>query len=358
MASSLPKAVPRTPSALTAIRIANTALRESKKVDPRDRYVVLYPNYDASHLGMAFKLLGNREAELVFQQVSEMSQRNILKMCIDKDNQELLSSVENKSIAAFTTSHATMAKLAADKPEMVKYTKAAGGIGTGYLNSLVFCGSMTFENAFDLMRRGAQAMDKASAIIPSGRVEIRIRPATSKRLVMQAAKEHCQRLGIPEEVGNCSIAKQVVPHVWEVAGHIEAIKFLETDGLRLFQFKSILRSKRDDALHTPLMEPVSQFLSAYISDKMKYYPDYLKEPETCSAYSATTGWRTRSIKCVKKDLINFPTRPLLVQQLFDCLYKRPRSLAMPNTLILWDSKLRKNLGYVNRLAAVSSKMIT
>lgn len=353
--SALPKTLG--PGFLRVLKDSSKALQKAKKVDPRDRYVVLFPNAESAYVGMAFKLLTVKPAEDVFDQASQLIKRDLLKMCLSGPAPDLLDSMENRYTATYVMSHATMAKLAYEKPEVVPLCKAAGGIGIGFINSLVLSHAMSFEDGLDLVQRQGKAMDRASKVIPSAKLKVRFAPATSKRRVCAAAIEHCHQLGIPPEVAICSITKQSHAHLVEIAGHEEAIKYLETEGVRLFKFRLVARVKRLPlAINTELMAPVKEYLRMYIDQRMKDNPSYLVDPETCSVYSSTAGRRLRGVRAIRKDLIQHPCKSVQVEQLLHCMFRRPSCLAQPNIFVLWDRNLLANLEFVNRPAHEAAKL--
>lgn len=355
MANSVPRVLDR--SFIKNIREGSKSLRELKKVNPRERYVLLHPNSDRARPGMAFKILNVRPAEEVFERASEIVKKDLLQMCLQRPAEELESSLENRNIATFVTTEAFMAKLAHERPEVIPISKAAGGIGIGFVNSLVFSKAMSFENGLDLVRRLGQSMDRAAELVPSAKVKVHVLPATSLHLVCKAAAEHCVKLGIPSEIAVCQVTQKVRAHLVEIGGHEEAIKYLEREGERLFRFRICKRVDRiPKAYHTHLMRPAQEFIEGYIKQRQEDDPDYLKEPETCSVYSAIAGQRLRGIRYIVRDLSNFPVKTIKIEQLLTCLFNRPQGLAYPNTLVLYDRQLLKDLEYVNRKARSFAKL--
>lgn len=356
MSANLPRIVPSTISKV--IKGGSRALRELKKVDPRERNILIYPDSESAFVGMGFNLLNTPKAEEVYKNASQMLNKDMLRLCLEGPKQELLGSLENRHLAAYVTSHATMAKLAHDEESVIQFCKGAGGVGIGFVNSLVFSGALKFEDGLDLVQKLAQAMERASTIVPSGRLAIRLRPATSKRKMCLAAVEHCLKLGIPKEVAVCSVTRQISPHKIEISGHEEAINYLEIEGPRLFEFHGIRRFQHNHfAFHTELMKPAKDFIELYINEKVRKDPLYLKDPETCSVYSSTSGRRLRAAKNIIKDLYKYPVSPILTEQLFTCLFDRPKDLAQPNIFVLWDKRLLKNLLEVNRRAYDNAKLL-
>lgn len=338
-------------------KFAEQALKKIKKVDPRDRYVLLFPDSEAAYVGMGLNLLNCKPAEEVFEQASEKAQKNLFKLCLDGPRSDLINSVENRQIATFVTTHATLAKLQDEHPFVVERSKNVAGFGIGFMNSLVFSGAMTLEHAFEYIQYQAKAIDKINKLVPYAKVKLRLRPATSKIRVCRAAEEHCIRMRIPEELAKCSVTKQSYAHVLEIGGHEEAIRYLETDGLRLFKFHYISRIDIEkNSHHSHMMEPVRRIMESYLDKKMRDDPNFLSDPQKSSVYSSIAGRRLRVIKYIKRDLLNYPVQPVKTEQLLHCLYDRPHNLPQPNTYVLWNKRLLKDLSMVNTLAWRKAKL--
>lgn len=347
-----------TPGTLSLLRRVNEALREVKKVDPRDRYCFIHPDSDQAHVGMGFKLLNITQSEEVYQKSSDIVKKDILKLCLNGPKSELYDSIENRNVATYVTTQATIAKLLSEKPDIQPFCKISLGIGVGFVNALVFHGLMRFEDGLELVQYQGRAMDRAANMIPSAKLRIRLRPATSKSKVCRAAQEHCLRMDIPPHAAICSVTKQMKAHWIEVGGHEEAIKYLETEGQRLFEFFHIQRiTKSPQPINTQLMRPVQEFVRGYLDHKIKDNSNYLQSGDSCTVYSSTSGYRCRKAETIKKDLINYPTHPVKMEQVFHSAFKRRKDLAQPNIFVLWDKKIIRDLNVVNRRAAEKAKLV-
>lgn len=334
------------------------SLKALKKVDPKDRYVLIFPNWENAFVGMGFNLLNTPSAEQVFAQANKILDRDLLRLCLKGPASDLFDSYENKTLATYVTSHALATKFADEKKELRPLTKAIGGIGIGLINSLVFSGSMSFEDGLDLVKRLGQAMDRASEIVPTAKIIVRLRPATSKTRLCRAAREHCIKQGIAPEIAICNVSRQIRAGVVEIAGHQEAIHFLEKEGDYLFEFRWLRRVlKHPHANHTELMRPVSDFLKLFIEQKLREDSNYIKDPVDCSIYSATSAERLRFVKSIKKDLCDYPVSTLKVESLMSCLFNRNKKLAQPNIFVLWDKKLLEQLLFLNRRAYATAKLL-
>lgn len=354
--SNLPRFNPT--ELIRLIKDGSKALNRYNRVDPKQRYVLIYPNCDNAYVGMGFNLLNIAPAEEIFEKASKLMKTDILRLCLKGPREELLDSLENRHVATYVTSHATVAKLLYEQPHLTQYVSAAAGIGVGLINSLVYTNSMTFEDGLELVQLQAKAMERAAKVVPSAKLILKMKPATQKTKVCRAAIEHCLGLGIPEEIAVCSVTRQTSPHRIEVSGHIEGIKYLEEEGTRLFQFYELKRVEHSPfAYYTDLMRPASEFLRVFIDDKLKKNPSYIKPPEDFRLYSATAGHRIRKLETILKDLYSHPIKPIQIEQLFHSMYDRSNKLAQPNTLVLWDRSLLKHLSLVNKKAWSSAKLL-
>lgn len=65
----------------------------------------------------------------------------------------------------------------------------------------------------------AEAMQKASELVPSGMLSVIGKPQANYKYACLQAKEHCKSLGIAEPV--CSVANYLFPDGRVIAGHQE-----------------------------------------------------------------------------------------------------------------------------------------
>lgn len=346
------------PGTVSLLSKVSKALRELKKVDPRNRYCFILPDADRAFVGMGFKLLNVPQSEEVYQKSSELVKKDLLKLCLNGPGSDLLDSLENRNLATYVTTHAAIAKLLAEKPEVEPLCKISIGLGVGFVNALVFHGSMRYEDGLELVQYQGRAMDRASKMIPGATLKIRLKPATSKLKVCRAAQEHCLRLGIPPELAICSVSKHIKAHWIQVSGHEEAIKYLETEGLRLFEFYRIDRvRKTPQAINTEAMQPAKIFLEGYINNKMRENSNYLQPGHECTLLSSVSGYRLRTVERIKKDLINYPVEPVKIEQVYHTAFSRPASLAQPNIFAFWDRRILRDLEAVNRRAAENTSLV-
>lgn len=354
MASQLVK----TSTARSSLKRAAKFANELTKVDPKDRYVILFPAADGVRPGLGTKLLNNNAAERVLDEASQILKKDMARLCLGGSEDDLVHNYENKNLAAFVISHATMAKLGDEQPDKIPVCKGAGGFGVGIINALVFSKALSFEDGLDLIKQQTRAMTRAAEIVPGARVLVHLRPATSLAKVCISAQQHCRSINLEPEISVCSVTKKIQPGVAEIAGHEAAIQYLEREGDELFKFKSMKRVRiLPHAYHTALMRPAQDFLQVYIEDKRRANSNYIQEPQTCSVYSAIRGKRLRTVGHIIEDLIRYPVECLRIEALIQKLYKRPRELAQPNTYVLWDTVLLQNLAIINARAKRFARLL-
>lgn len=349
MAQNLPRAV--TGGFIRVSSKSQKALKKFDKVDPRDRYVCIFPSSDHVFPGMGLDLLQCPPAEQVYERASEQLKFSVLNLCLGQSETDLKSSKEKRDIAAFVTSHAALTKLKLERPHDMDHCKNTAGVGVGFINSLVWAESMTFEHGLDLVQSQGRAMDKVAQIVPTSTIIVKMRPATSKHKVCKAVTEYCIRKQIPVEIATCSVIAQLRPQLVKIGAHEVGIQFLEQEGYRLFDFKSMKRDPNmGPAYHSKLMEPATQFITIYIRDKLRENPDYIKEPFGCSVSSGISGRRVRYKDAVIEDLSRYPSETIKTEQLMNNLFARDSHIGQPNTIVFWDQYLFKNLLKINRKA--------
>lgn len=339
------------------IHKANTALEVTKFINKVHKFVVLFPDERNYHKGLGINLIGTSKAEQVYQEASDITKTNVLKLCTTTPREELAESLEKSFIATYVTNHAALQKYSVELPHNFSAIRGSGGIGIGFLNSLVHCGVISFADGLALAKLYGQSMERAASIVPSGRLIIRLRPATSREKICRSAIEHCLSVGIPKEIAVCSIVATIRSQLIIVAGHDEAIRYLEENGIRLFDFKEMRRDpRRSDACFSDLMLPASMVMKAYLEQERRDRPDFIKEFRDCRIYSTISGRRLMNADQVFCDLFRFPVESLKIEQMLGNIYRRPANHEQPNTIIFWDKFLLKTLQKINFKAYSKAKV--
>uniref|UniRef100_A0A669BW48 Malonyl-CoA-acyl carrier protein transacylase, mitochondrial n=1 Tax=Oreochromis niloticus TaxID=8128 RepID=A0A669BW48_ORENI len=129
-----------------------------------------------------------------------------------------------------------------------------------FLQQLKYCCSLLHENFLlflhlhlSLVR--AETMQKASELVPSGMLSVIGRPQDQYNYACLQAKEHCKSLGMENPV--CSVANYLFPDGRVIAGHQQALDFLQENSRRL----KFMRTKTlpvSGAFHTELMASATE----------------------------------------------------------------------------------------------------
>lgn len=84
----------------------------------------------------------------------------------------------------------------------------------------------------------AEAMQKASELVPSGMLSVIGRPQAQYKYACVQAKEHCKSVGIKEPV--CSMANYLFPDGRVIAGHKEVRSSSSLENSSEISFTSLL----------------------------------------------------------------------------------------------------------------------
>ncbi|KAL0195521.1 hypothetical protein M9458_009093, partial [Cirrhinus mrigala] len=157
----------------------------------------------------------------------------------------------------------------------------------------------------------AEAMQKASDLVSSGMLSVIGRPQANYKHACVQAREHCLSLGIKEPV--CAIANYLFPDGRVIAGHKEALDFLQNHSREL----NFLRTRLlpvSGAFHTALMEPAIE----------------VRRPEI-SVHSNVDGKRYMHDKHICNQLAKQLVSPVKWEQTLHEIYERAQGQDFPHT---------------------------
>nr|KAG5707459.1 hypothetical protein BaRGS_011963 [Batillaria attramentaria] len=165
-------------------------------------------------------------------------------------------------------------------------------------------------------------MQRASEEVSSGMMTVFLSRQAKLKTAMLAAREYCsQRCNIEEPV--CTIANYLYPECKVIAGHTEALDFIEKNA-KAFGIRRTKRLPVSGAFHTSLMASAKQPLKEAISRV------HLKKPEV-PVYSNVTAAMYRHPKDVAKLLPEQVTSPVKWEQLMHVMYSRISGENFPQT---------------------------
>lgn len=178
-------------------------------------------------------------------------------------------------------------RLREEDPLTIENCVATAGFSIGELSALVFSGVVSFEDAIRIVKVRAEAMQLAGEITPSGMSTVLYGADSKLGYALTVAKEWCRReFGIEEPV--CSVANYLFPHCKVVAGHNEALDFLEQN-YKDFNLRRVKRLPVSAAFHTEIMRPAVQPMKEVLRNMNFNRPRML-------VFSNVTGYRYEDVK--------------------------------------------------------------
>ncbi|XP_067110720.1 malonyl-CoA-acyl carrier protein transacylase, mitochondrial [Osmerus mordax] len=293
-------------------------MREKKK--PYNCSVLLFPGQGSQFVGMGRGLLKYGTVKDMFAVAHKILGYDLLSMCLNGPAEELMKTVHCQP-AIFVTSLAAVEKLNHENPRAIETCVAAAGFSVGEFAALVFSGAMDFAEALYAVKVRAEAMQKASELIPSGMLSVIGRPQAKYNYACLQAREHCLSLGIQHPV--CSVANYLFPDGRVIAGHREALDFLQQNSRQL----NFLRARPlpvSGAFHTQLMELATEPLRDVLQQVE------VRPPEI-SVYSNVDGKRYMHEGHVRKQLVKQLVSPVKWEQTLHEVYERTQGQSFPHT---------------------------
>ncbi|XP_061570869.1 malonyl-CoA-acyl carrier protein transacylase, mitochondrial [Cololabis saira] len=308
--------------------------------DPGDCSVLLFPGQGSQFVGMAGGLLKYPNVKEMFSAAQKILGYDLLSLCL-QGPEEQLRRTEVCQPAVFVTSLAAVERLQQENPKAVETCVAAAGFSVGEFAALVFSGAMEFAEALYAVKVRAEAMQKASELVPSGMLSVIGKPQAQYKYACLQAKEHCRSLGIEEPV--CSVANYLFPDGRVIAGHQQALDFLQQNSRRL-HFMRTRPLSVSGAFHTELMASATEPLR----DVLKQVE--VRRPEI-RVYSNTDGKRYMSESHVRKQLVKQLVSPVKWEQTLHEMYERTQGEGFPHTYEVGPGKqLGATLQKCNRKA--------
>ncbi|XP_056133443.1 malonyl-CoA-acyl carrier protein transacylase, mitochondrial [Lampris incognitus] len=307
---------------------------------PGDSSVFLFPGQGSQFVGMGRGLLKYGNVREMFTAAEKILGYDLLSLCLNGPEEELMKTVHCQP-AVFVTSLAAVEKLNQENPTAVESCVAAAGFSVGEFAALVFSGAMDFAEALYVVKVRAEAMQEASELVSSGMLSVIGRPEAKYKYACLQAKEHCESLGLTEPV--CSVANYLFPDGRVIAGHQQALDFLQQNSQRL----SFIRTKPlpvSGAFHTKLMESATNPLR----DVLRQVE--VRRPEI-NVYSNVDGKRYMHEGHVRRLLVNQLVAPVKWEQTLHEIYERSQGKSFPCTYEVGPGKqLGATLRKCNRKA--------
>ena len=319
------------------------------KTNPKDTTIMMFPGQGSQFVGMGSAIFEVPNVEKLFSTAKAILGYDLLKMCLTGPI-EMLNKTEYCQPAIYVTSLAAIEYLRSINSAEVELCVAAAGFSIGEITALVFAGAMSFEDGLRLVKLRGEAMQYASELVPSAMATTFFHADANVNLACQAAREWCKRKDIPDEYAVCSVANYLFAHCKVIAGHEEAIKFLELSG-KDFGLKKMRRLPVSGAFHTSLMEPVTKVLAEALKQIKLEVP-------LIPVYSNFDANVYRSEEEIRRKLTQQVCKPVKWEQILHNLYDRPADVPFPRTYECGPgTALLSTLSMVNRAARQHSKHV-
>lgn len=312
------------------------------KVDPKDTTVVLFPGQGSQFVGMGSTVCDIPNVKHLFEVAEMVLGYDLLKLCLNGPIEEL-TKTQLCQPAIFVTSLAAVEYLRNRNSTEIETCVSTAGFSIGEITALVFAGAMSFEDGLRLIKIRAESMQYASEIVPSAMATVFLYADAQINLACQAATEWSKLRGVSDEYAVCSVANYLFPHCKVIAGHEEAIKFIELNG-KDFGIKRMRRLPVSGAFHTALMSPAKKVLEEALK-KIKL------EIPLIPVYSNYDAQIYRSEEDIRKKLAQQVCCPVKWEQILHNIYDRRKNISYPNTYECGPgTSLSSTLAMVNREA--------
>ncbi|RXG67360.1 putative malonyl-CoA-acyl carrier protein transacylase, mitochondrial [Armadillidium vulgare] len=299
---------------------SSVVVEENKRVSEeqkRRRIVLLLCQIQQ---GMGKKLLHYPNVIDMYERASEILGYDILQISIDGPESQL-TQTSYQQPAILLASLAAVEKLREEDLEAVAMCEATAGFSVGEIAALTFAGSITFENAVQLVKIRAEAMQIASELHRSGMMTVFYGPESKLSYACSVAKRYCETIGM-EDV-DCRVANYLFPHCKVIAGNEEALEFIlkHKDDFKLKRFKRIDVS---GAFHTDLMKPAAFAFQEALKNVSITHPQI-------PVISNVTGAPFKNVTDIKKQLSKQIYSPVRWEQTVHRIYERKENKPYPRT---------------------------
>ncbi|ODN05766.1 putative malonyl-CoA-acyl carrier protein transacylase, mitochondrial [Orchesella cincta] len=219
-----------------------------RKINPSDTSVIMFPGQGTQHVGMCGDTASMpRHVQVLYEIASSILNYDLLDLCANGPIDKLNKTVYSQP-AILVSSLAALERLRDTEPGVIERCVVTAGFSIGEITALVFAGVLSFEDAIRVVKVRAEAMQLASEIVPSGMSTVLYGADSKLNYSLVVAKEWCKReFKIDDPV--CSIANYLFPHCKVVAGHTEALDFLEAN-YKDFNLRRVKRLPVSGAFHT------------------------------------------------------------------------------------------------------------
>jgi len=225
------------------------------ELDLSSKSVLLFPGQGLQFVGMGAKLLDVPSVKELYNDASQILGYDLLKLCLEGPK-STLDETQYCQAATVVSSLAAVELLYQNQSEAVSNCMAAAGFSVGEITALIFSGAISFSEGINLVKIRGEAMQAASEITRSGMMSVFIGADNKLSFGLQVAEEWCRR---EHQIASpvCKVANHLYCGAKVVAGHVEALDFLEKNKDD-FHIRRCKRLPVSGAFHTDLMIPAME----------------------------------------------------------------------------------------------------
>ena len=193
------------------------------------------------------------------------------------------------------------------------------GFSIGEFAALVFSGSLEFEDALELIKVRARAMQQCCVKHASQMVTCVGKSSTKFRNACSLARDHCREQGVEDPC--CHVTAHLAPNLVTIGGHPQAVDYLVTNRAEL-NIRKVMRIPVQGAFHTQLMHEAKVELRKAVRHFEVNRP-------LVKVYSNVTGARYRSAQEIREKLPVQVVKPVMWETIVSKVAGRPREAEMP-----------------------------
>lgn len=168
-------------------------------IDPKNTSVLLFPGQGTIKVGMVKKYMDYPAAKELFQITNEITNYDLLKLCLNGPQKEL-NRTEFNQAATVVSSLVALEKIRAEDPKVFETCVATAGYSVGEITALILSGIITFEDGIRLAWTRGKAMQHASNLVPQGMLSVVYTPKTQLSKACTEAENWARDMGIENPI--------------------------------------------------------------------------------------------------------------------------------------------------------------
>jgi [acyl-carrier-protein] S-malonyltransferase len=245
------------------------------------KHAYVFPGQGSQFPGMGKEYYNNSAfSKKLFEQANNMLGFRLSDIMFDGTDEDLKQTRVTQP-AIFVHSVIAYKSLEGANPQMV------AGHSLGEFTALVANGTLSFEDALQLVKIRAIAMQKACELVPSTMAAVLALEDEKVEAICKAVSEELNDVVVPANY-NC-------PGQLVISGSVDAVKFA-CEKLKEAGAKRAMILPVGGAFHSPLMAPAREELAAAIETVKFHTP-------TCPVYQNVAAKAVTSPDDIKKNLI-------------------------------------------------------